>query len=120
VFLAGWGVATLRGPQPGSDGRAGTPAPARTDAALTDYEKAEAELLATLESGGIAPETADLIRRNLSAMDAAVGDIRTALAETPDDPHLQKQLANEMTRRQHVLRRIAAIQIAGLQLGGEE
>jgi hypothetical protein len=120
VFLAGWGVAVLR---EGHDVRprdVAAPLPARTGEALTDYEKAEAELLATLEGSGIAPETAELIRRNVAAMDAAVGDIRTALADDPDDPHLQKQLANEVSRRQHLLRRIAAIQIAGLQLGGEE
>lgn len=119
VFLTGWGVATLRTPRE-APGPVATTTPALTGSAITDYEQAEAELLATLESSGIDAETAALIRRNVEAMDAAVGDIRTALAADPDDPHLQKQLANEVTRRQHVLRRIAGIQIAGLQLGGEE
>jgi len=120
VFLTGWGVATLRAPHGDRPADVAAPPPAGTGEALTDYERAEAELLATLESSGIDAETAALIRTNVAAMDAAVGDIRTALAEAPNDPHLQKQLANEVTRRQHVLRRIAGIQIAGLQLGGEE
>ena len=127
VFLAGWGVAKL-----GSGGGGVIPGPETTPSvaiehgtpveedAAQDYEAAQRALLATLESGSIAPETAALIRRDLAAMDAAVTDFRAALEASPDDPRLQKQLNTEVRRRQHVLRRIAGIQIAGLQLGGKE
>ena len=121
VFVAGWGVAKLGS----GDGEAppvteAPPPVAIEDAAAADYEAAQSALLATLENGGIAPETVALIRRDLAAMDEAVDGFRVALESRPDDPRLQKQLNNEVRRRQHVLRRIAGIQIAGLQLGGEK
>ncbi|GJM44419.1 MAG: hypothetical protein DHS20C21_12610 [Gemmatimonadota bacterium] len=123
VFVAGWGVAKLgSGPDPGP-GEAGAglavpsePAPDAADLDA-DYVAASQQLLRTLEEGDLDPELVAQIRRDIESMDAAVQGFQVALAERPDDPRLERQLTEEVRRRGNVLRRIAGIQIAGLQLG---
>jgi len=120
VFVAGWGVARLSAP---GGGEAGTTPVVAGDAlpdADAEYEAAAKQLLETLEQGGVAPETATQLRRDLAVLDQAVQGIRSAMDERPSDARLERQLTAEVRRRNRVLQQIASIQVAGLHLGGNE
>jgi hypothetical protein len=118
VFLTGWGVARLSAPD-GTRGRESATDVWGRDADA-EYAAASQRVLETLGQGGISPEAAAQLRKDLATMDEAVNTLRAALEERPASPQLERQLTTEVRRRNHVLQQIAGIQIAGLHVGGNE
>ncbi len=67
---------------------------ATVDSVRTEYEQARANLLTVIEarSHDIAPETLDVIERNMKLIDQAIADIELALATSPGEARLDRQL----------------------------
>lgn len=80
------------------------------------YDRAIAELERVLEENRdrLDPETVRIVERNLALIDRAIEDTRRALAEDPDDPYLNRHLANTMGRKVEVLRNATAVTQAAI------
>lgn len=102
------GVPTVaEGPADPSGGPATSPfVPVSESAGGSSYAAAVAELEAMLEQrrDRLDPETLRAVEQNLAIIDQAIGEIRAALEENPDDPYLNRHLATTMKRKVDVLR----------------
>jgi hypothetical protein len=72
-----------------------------------EWAAASSQVLASLadSTSGMDPATAEVVRRNLEIIDAAVRDIQEALEADPSNPQLQKLLTAEYRRRSALMRR---------------
>ncbi len=75
-----------------------------------EWAAASSQVLASLadSTSGLDPATAEIVRRNLEIIDAAVRDIQAALEADPSNPQLQRLLTAEYRQRSALLRRAAA------------
>lgn len=73
-----------------------------------DYERAASTLLAQMRSrrGHIPEETIAQVEDSLRTIDAALGQIRAALRQQPDEPALHLMLAATHRKKVEVLRRV--------------
>lgn len=80
--------------------------PVSESAGGASYAEAVAELEAMLEQrrDRLDPETLRAVEQNLAIIDQAIGEIRVALEQNPDDPYLNRHLATTMKRKVDVLR----------------
>jgi hypothetical protein len=81
----------------------------RTAASLVDWTAADDALVQLLaeRSGELDPETITLVRRNLEIIDAAIGEIRAALDDDPENPELERLLHTGYRRRGALILRAA-------------
>jgi hypothetical protein len=81
----------------------------RTAASNVDWTAADDALVQLLaeRSGELDPETVALVRRNLEIIDAAIGEIRAALDENPENPELERLLNAGYRRRGALILRAA-------------
>ncbi len=78
------------------------------DAAVADLEAVLAE-----ERGRLDPETVRVVDANLAAIDVAIAQSRAALAADPSNTYLNAHLAAARRRKLALLRRAAALGVAG-------
>jgi len=90
----------------------------RDDRQLTDvhavdayYDQAIAELQRTMDAGRgrLDPATLRVLETNLQAIDRAIEQCRSALAEDPGSVYLSTHLANAQRRKLTLLRRATAL-----------
>ncbi|HEX2093962.1 MAG TPA: zf-HC2 domain-containing protein [Longimicrobiaceae bacterium] len=83
-----------------------SPATEELRAAEARYSRAFVELEAALAERGaeVAPEAADLLRKNLRTVDGALREYRRALADDPIDPDLARMALAAYERRLDLLR----------------
>lgn len=127
-MLAGWGAglaaaagvvlalsAALHGP---AGSRGASPIPSLVPAALRgedpiaaaerEYARAAAELMAALEQqrDRLPPETLASVERDMRSIDAALAEVRRALATDPDNPGLNHLLASTHQRKVELLQQV--------------
>lgn len=80
------------------------------------YSAAVAELERALEEGRdrLDPETVRVVEENLAIIERAIEETRRALSEDPDDPYLNRHLANTMQRKVDVLREATSVPTAAI------
>jgi Putative zinc-finger len=80
-------------------------------AADLEIDDAVADLERTLDAGRarLAPETVRVLETNLQAIDRAIQECRTALADDPSSVYLNTHLANAQRRKLTLLRHAAAL-----------
>jgi hypothetical protein len=83
-------------------------ADAQFDAAVTDLERILRE-----DRDALDPRTVRVIERNLTAIDQAIRDARSALAQDPANPYLNSHLADARRRKLDLLRRATFLTTAG-------
>lgn len=83
-------------------------ADAQYNAAVTDLEKVLRE-----ERDRLDPRTVLIIERNLKAIDDAINEARTALANDPANPFLNSHLADARRRKLDLLRQATSLASAG-------
>lgn len=110
LFIAGWALMSRPAVSPKE-------APM---AEATEFQKAEQEYLAAKEAllaalekhqGGLPRETLNSVMENLAIIEAAVSDIRLALADGPGDPYLERLLIATYKNELNLLQRV--VQMAG-------
>jgi anti-sigma factor RsiW len=127
-LLAGWGAvlaaaagvvlalsAALHGP---AGSRVTSPVSSLVPAALRgddpvaaaerEYARAAAELMAALEQrrGSLPPETLASVERDMRSIDAALAEVRRALAADPSNPGLNHLLTSTHQRKVEVLQQV--------------
>jgi anti-sigma factor RsiW len=114
------GLALLRGSRPAAPPGPGTaalavPAAAGLPLELVEadaaYTRAASDLRGALEArrAVLAPDTLRVLDRNLDAIDAALGEIRAALAKDPTSVELGRMLRTAHKRKLDVLQRVARL-----------
>ncbi len=107
--------AALHGPGPGGPPASGptlVPAALRSEdpvaAAEREYARAAAELMAALEQrrDRLPPETLASVERDLRSIDAALTEVRRALAADPANPGLNHLLTSTHQRKVEVLQQV--------------
>lgn len=101
------GVPTVAREAVDSGAEGGSPyVPVSESATGPSYADAVAELEAMLEQrrDQLDPETLRAVEENLAILDQAIAEIRSALAQDPDDPYLNRHLVTTMQRKVDVLR----------------
>ncbi|MGH7718784.1 MAG: hypothetical protein ACREON_08075 [Gemmatimonadaceae bacterium] len=80
-------------------------------ASTREYERMERELTALLEAQRdlLRPETVEKIERNLALIDQAIAEIRTALADDPNNRALHDLLASSYEQKAALLRQASQI-----------
>jgi len=126
--LAGWGAglaaaagvvlalsAMLRGPAPASGPAAGpmlAPAALRSEdpvaSAEREYARAAADLMSALDQqrDRLPPETLASVEKDLRSIDAALQEVRRALATDPANPGLNHLLTSTHQRKVEVLQQV--------------
>lgn len=76
-----------------------------------EYEAGTAQLedILTQGAGVLSPETLDIIRQSLTAIDEAIEEARVALENDPGSPVLGRILKNNMKEKLELLRETAAV-----------
>jgi anti-sigma factor RsiW len=85
--------------------------PPGIEQAETEYARATAQLMAAIEArrGSLPPRTVAALEENLKTIDAALGEVRTALRSDPSNPHLNLLLASTHQRKVEVLRQVVRL-----------
>lgn len=85
--------------------------PPALEQAEAEYARAAAQLLAAIESRRetLPPGTVAALEENLKTIDAALGEVRTALRSDPSNPHLNLLLASTHQRKVEVLRQVVRL-----------
>jgi anti-sigma-K factor RskA len=80
-----------------------------------EYARATEELLALMEQNRdrLAPETMQVVERNLRIIDRAIQETRAALDQDPGNPHLGHFLTAMYQQKVEVLRRAARVSVRG-------
>jgi hypothetical protein len=75
------------------------------------YVGATEELMDVLEArrDSLAPETREVVDRNLAVIDGAIGEIRAALRKDPGNAELLRQLDSVHRRKIEVLQRVVRL-----------
>jgi anti-sigma factor RsiW len=76
----------------------------RTSAAIAELERSLAESRARLD-----PETVRVIEQNLAVIDAAIEEVRRALAEDPGSTYLNLHMADTMRRKLQLLQDVGSL-----------
>lgn len=76
-----------------------------------EYDRARGQLLAVLDArrGSLAPDTVEVVERNMQVIDQAVRDIRTALSESPGDEALGQLLVATYRREIDLLQQVTSL-----------
>ncbi|MEZ5333091.1 MAG: hypothetical protein R2991_13800, partial [Thermoanaerobaculia bacterium] len=122
AFLAGRWTATRRGaelpaaelpaaPAPGptpTSRPASAAGPSAVDGARDSLARASLEVRRALEEhrDNLPSETRALVERNLATIEAAIGEIETALEQSPGDPELERLLVAYRERELGLLERV--------------
>jgi hypothetical protein len=74
-----------------------------------DYDRLDSELSALLDGqrGKLQPETIEKVERNLAVIDAAIGEIRQALAEDPGNEALHQLLKASYGQKSALVRQVS-------------
>jgi len=107
-----WVVAGRLRPAPAAPPVASAPgqAPSPAGAADRDYETTVAQLRRVVQARLTSdPHVAEVLEKNLAALDVAMADYRDALSKQPGDAHLRRRLIDARDRKLQLLRRAATL-----------
>ena len=105
------------GPAPGSTGTAGRVVPvaaglpADLAAVEVEYGRAASELREALDArrATLAPDTLEIVDRNLRTIDTALDEIRRALRQDPANPDLARMLRSTHRRKVELLQQVTRL-----------